>query len=264
MSHSDVLTRDEYETAAINHEILRYLEAARSELGIEKSEMNVLDWGCGRGNHVLFLRQEGYSAFGVEPCQETVDRGKGLILESGYDPERLISGIRPDGTTIFPNESFHFLFSNYVLEHVEDVHKVTREISRITKRGGLGFHVYPGRWRPIEGHLFMPFVHWLPKNAWRYWAIRACVSLGIEPNWTELEGLSSAKKADGYFGYANSATFYRPYKDIVDSFVQAGCSVKSVVMDHASLIPFRWIPGRLIERLVLTFKTVEILTRKEG
>lgn len=264
LAHSDILTREEYETTAINPEILRYLEYARIELGLQKGEMNVLDWGCGRGNHVLLLREQGYNAFGVEPSQETADLGKGLIGEMGYDPDRLLGCIDPDGKAAHPDQYFHFVFSNQVLEHVEDIDQVTREISRLTKSGCFGFHIYPGRWRPIEVHLFMPFVHWLPKNAWRHWAIRACVSLGIEPHWKELEGLSAAKKADCYCGYSNGATFYRPYQEIADSFKRAGHSVKPVVMDHPLLRPFQWVPGRLIERLVLAFRTVEILTRRHG
>lgn len=263
LAHSDILNKEEYETTAINHEILRYLEHARGQLRLERGEMNVLDWGCGRGNHVLFLREQGYSAFGVDPSQETLDRGKGLIGESGYDPDHLLGPIGPGGKTSYPDQFFHFVYSNYVLEHVEDLAQVTREVGRVTKSGCFGFHVYPGRWRPVEGHLLMPFVHWLPKNASRYWAIRACVSVGLEPRWKELDGLSGAKKADGYCGYVNSATFYRPYREIANGFVQAGHSVKPVVMDHPSLRPLRWVPGRLIERSVLAFKTVEILTRRE-
>jgi SAM-dependent methyltransferase len=263
VGYSNILTKDEYENTAINPEIMRCLESARKQLNLEKNQMNVLDWGCGRGNHVLFLREAGYNAFGVDVSLDSMDRGKDLIRELGYDPNSLLGAIESTGKTLHPDEFFHFLFSYDVLEHVEDIDLVTAELSRLTKSGGFGLHIYPAKWHPIEAHLLMPFVHWLPKNFLRKWAIRTCVTLGIEPHWEELEGLDSAAKTERYLRFSKNATYYRPYRRIVDTFAKYRFTVQSVVMDHPALARFRWIPRGFVEQMVLTFKTVEILTRKE-
>jgi hypothetical protein len=264
MPYSDELTEEEYKNIRINQEVVRYLEWARNELGLEKQEMNVLDWGCGRGNYVLFLRSQGYNAFGVDTSLDCIDRGKGLMERMGFDPDQLISLIGPDCKTQHPDAFFHFVFSCQVLEHVEHIDLVTRESNRITKSGCFGLHIYPGNRRPIEGHLFMPLVHWLPKNSIRKFAIRLFVFCRIEPRWPALDGLGSLEKADVYFEYSRDKSFYRPYETICNSFVQAGFSVKPVVLDHPGLLKFRWIPNKLLEALVLRFRSVELLARKQA
>lgn len=263
MGYANTLTKEEFENTKISPEILRYIEYARDQLGLERNQMNILDWGCGRGNHVLFLREAGYNAFGVDVSLDSMDRGKGLFREFGYEPDRLLGPIEPTGRTPHPDGLFDFVFSYQVLEHVEDINLVTAELSRLTRPGGYGLHIFPGKWRPVEGHLFMPLVHWLPKNILRKWAIRVFVVLGIEPHWKELEGLGGTVKADRYFNFSKNLTHYRPYKRIVSSFTKSGFTIRPVVMNHPSLVRFRYIPGRFVERLVLAFKTVEILTRKE-
>jgi len=179
MSYDDPLTPTEFAAFRPNAEVVRYLELTRARLNLQKHEMNVLDWGSGRGEYVAWLRDAGYNAFGAEIRRAASERGKELLVERGYDYDRVIAPIAPNGRTELPADFFHFVFTHYVLEHVADIDAVTSEIARVTAPGGCGFHVYPGKLRPIEPHLFMPFVHWLPKNPARKWAIAACVACGI-------------------------------------------------------------------------------------
>ena len=99
MGYANTLTKEEFENTKISPEILRYIEYARDQLGLERNQMNILDWGCGRGNHVLFLREAGYNAFGVDVSLDSMDRGKGLFREFGYEPDRLLGPIEPTGRT---------------------------------------------------------------------------------------------------------------------------------------------------------------------
>ena len=169
MSYDAVLTEAEFAKFTPNAEVVRYLEVTRQRLGLEKSDMNVLDWGSGRGEYVTWLRAAGYNAFGAEIRRAAAERGKDLIHRRGHDYDRVIRPIAPDCRTDLPASFFHFVFTHYVLEHVADIDAVTREIARLTAPGGCGFHVYPGKLRLVEPHLFMPFVHWLPKRAIRKW-----------------------------------------------------------------------------------------------
>jgi hypothetical protein len=70
----------------------------------------------------------------------------------------------PSGRAPFPDGCFHALISYQVLEHIEDLAAAAAEWARLTAGGGAGFHIYPPHFRLVEAHLFMPFVHWLPRT----------------------------------------------------------------------------------------------------
>ncbi len=266
MSYDDPLTEGEFAAFQPNAEVVRYLELTRARLGLARREMNVLDWGSGRGEYVAWLRDAGYNAFGAEIRGEAAERGRELLHARGHDYARVITPIHADGQTGLPADFFHFVFTHYVLEHVADLHSVTREIARVTARGGCGFHVYPGQLRPIEPHLFMPLVHWLPKNPTRKWAIAACVACGIEPRWDWLATASASRKVQAYYEFCNNETFYRSFHEVRESFSNEGFVVTPVVAEHPALRRSAILPSvfrRLaVELPVMLFQTVEILVRK--
>ena len=78
------VTEAEFASFTPNSEVVRYLELTRQRLGLQKSEMKVLDWGSGR-DYVAWLRQAGYDAYGAEIRKEAVDRGKDLFHGPRYD-----------------------------------------------------------------------------------------------------------------------------------------------------------------------------------
>jgi len=59
----------------------------------------------------------------------------------------------------FPNESFDFVTSNQVMEHVQDYDFVFNEIARCLRPNGFAIHLFPVREVLYEGHAMMPFVH---------------------------------------------------------------------------------------------------------
>jgi SAM-dependent methyltransferase len=266
LSYDDPLTEAAFAAFRPNAEVVRYLELTRERLGLDRSQMNVLDWGSGRGEYVSWLRDAGYNAFGAEIRKQAAERGKELLSAHGHDYARVITNISPDGRTDLPADFFHFVFTHYVLEHVADIDAVTKEIARVTAPGGCGFHVYPGKLRPIEPHLFMPFVHWLPKNPTRKWAIAACLACGIEPRWGWLAAAGFATKAQAYYEFCNNETFYRPFHEVRHSFAKRGFVVTPVVAEHPALRRLAGLPSALkrlaVELPVMLFQTVEIIVRK--
>jgi SAM-dependent methyltransferase len=266
LSYDALLTETDFAAFQPNGEVVRYLELTRERLGLQKHEMNVLDWGSGRGEYVAWLRDAGYNAFGAEIRREAAERGRELIKARGHDYEGVILPIAPDGRTALPADFFHFVFTHYVLEHVADIDAVTREIARVTAPGGCGFHVYPGQLRPIEPHLFMPFVHWLPKNLACKWAIAACVACGIEPRWDWLAAAGVGRKAQAYYEFCKNETFYRSFGEVRGSFSKVGFAVTPVAAEHPALRRLAVLPSTLrklaVELPVRLFQTVEILVRK--
>src|ERR1700719_4101607 len=112
MSYDEVLTEAEFAKFTPNAEVLRYLELTRQRLGLQKSGMNVLDWGSGRGEYVTWLRAAGYNAFGAEIRQLAAARGKDLIHRRGHDYDRVIRPIAPDGRADFSAGFFYFVFTH--------------------------------------------------------------------------------------------------------------------------------------------------------
>ena len=92
-NYDDPLTEAEFAAFRPNAEVIRYLEETRERLGLQRYEMNVLDWGSGRGEYVAWLRDAGYNAFGAEIRQEAAERGRKLLQSHGHDYARVIAPI---------------------------------------------------------------------------------------------------------------------------------------------------------------------------
>lgn len=54
-----VLTLSEYNNYKKFERILKYIEILRKKLRLEREEFNILDWGCGRGENVIWLKDMG-------------------------------------------------------------------------------------------------------------------------------------------------------------------------------------------------------------
>ncbi len=271
MAKHDLLTEEEFAAYKVHSGTIQQLKKFAASKGKTPGQVRVLDWGCGRGRFVLWLREQGYDAFGVDIDPEPVNNGLPLFEKKGYRNKPL-SVISVDGRTEYEDGFFDFIVTNNVLEHVSDLGKVLTEISRLTSNEGGGYHIFPAQRQPVEGHLFMPFVHWLPAGGLRKAVIRSCVRMGREPHWAEVEGCGLEEKTQVYFAYSVNHIFYRPYKKIVDQFNQLGFRVTSLslqnptVQKHRLLGPIARFPVTrpVIKWLILTFKQVELLTEHRG
>ena len=83
------------------------------------------------------------------------------------------SWVAGDGRALpFRDGAFDVVFSNSVIEHVGDCESQA-SFAREAMRVGRNFWVQtPNRWFPVEQHLLMPLVHWLPRNWQRILAPR--------------------------------------------------------------------------------------------
>jgi SAM-dependent methyltransferase len=271
LTKHDPLTQEEFAAFTPNADITRGLEAFTASAGRPPGELRVLDWGCGRGRQVLWLRQRGYQAYGVEVDSLPVENGLPLFAALAYT-DRPLALLDPDGSSPFEPGFFDYVLSGNVLEHVADLQKVCAEMARVTRPGGEGYHVFPAHRQLVEGHLFMPFVHWLPPGRLRRLLIRFWVLLGREPRWVEVREASTAEKVDFYYTYSVRNVFYRPYAAVRRTFEQYGFAVTFTVTEHPRVRrnrilgplmkfgPFR----RLLIHLLLTFKLVEMQVEKVG
>ncbi|WP_420429780.1 class I SAM-dependent methyltransferase [Algiphilus sp.] len=267
MSKNRPLTPDELDAFTPNEHVLTRLTSFAQACGKSPHQIQVLDWGCGRGRMVAALRRLGFSAFGVDPDEAAVSNGMQLLGRMGY-PGDVLNVIDRDAHTPFAENRFDFVFSNQVLEHVRDLPAIVSEIARLTRSGGAGLHIFPPRWHIREAHLRMPVVHWLPKNRMRRTLIYLWSALGIESKWQEMDGAALKARVDTYYRYSCDKTFYRSNAEIAAAFRAHGMSCEFCTADNPKLdhiAPLRWSHGRryargLINAGLATFVSAELAT----
>lgn len=145
------------------------------------ADARVLDFGAGAGRHVAEFREAGYDAWGID-AQFTSH-------VSGAVETRFLRRVEPpDYRVPFEDESFDFVYSTSVMEHVVEPGKALAEVARVLKSGCLSVHVFPARWRPVEPHMFVPFGGRFQSYAWmRLWA-----ALGVRNSWQQGMGAQAA------------------------------------------------------------------------
>ena len=127
----------------------------------------VLDLGCGNGNLVHELRDEGLDAFG---CDFADTSG------SDFSSDEISPFLRPlpqnHYRIPFEDCCFDYVISSQVLEHVRDYPTTFAEIRRVLKPGGVSLHVFPSRYTPVEPHVRIPLATAIQSRIWLYiWAL---------------------------------------------------------------------------------------------
>ncbi len=139
----------------------RRLEMVRRFVPLEGAR--ILDIGCGIGTYVRRFRQFSDDVHGVEVEEERV-----------REASRELPNIQlAHGEALpFPDDHFDLVFSNEVIEHVDDDRKTVEEAVRVTKPGGCIVLFAPNRLYPFETHGAyirgryrfgnIPLINWLP------------------------------------------------------------------------------------------------------
>jgi SAM-dependent methyltransferase len=171
--------------------------AILKEFGRElNADSLILDFGCGDGQMVRQYRSAGLQAVGVD-----------VTLEEETEFLRLIPG---DASYRIPfaDSTFDFIFSNSVLEHVQDLDAALAEIHRVLKPGGASLHLFPPPGMPIEPHVFVPLGGMIRNPPWLFlWAF-----LGVRNSYQK--NLSWVEVARGNHRYLHSRTFYRSKREL--------------------------------------------------
>ncbi len=95
-----------------------------------------------------------------------------LNLPRAIEERGELTWIFADGCRLpFRDQSFDVVFSNSVIEHLGDERKHEQYAQEIARVGVRYFVQTPNRWFPVEPHLLMPLIHFLPR-AWQGGLIR--------------------------------------------------------------------------------------------
>ena len=83
MAKHDLLTEEEFASYKAPARAVQQLNKFLEAQGKTASQVKVLDWGCGRGRFVLWLREQGFDAYGVDIDPEPVNNGLPLFEKIG-------------------------------------------------------------------------------------------------------------------------------------------------------------------------------------
>lgn len=230
------------------------------EFGYDLSpESVIMDFGCGSGKRVKELCDLGYQAFGC---------GTRFITEEDVDIEAMMrQGIirtidLKDYELPFEGNTFDFIFSHSVFEHVQNYSESISEIARVLKPDGFCLHFFPSRYRPIEPHVYVPFSSIIQSHLWLYfWAF-----LGIRNEWTDT--LKAKETSIWFYNYLKEETNYLSKKQLVNQF---GMQFKDVIFCENLSLKYSPRRGRylyalskilpFVHTIYSTFRTRVILTR---
>lgn len=223
------------------------------------SESVILDFGCGSGKMVKELCDLGYKAFGCGTrfiTEEKVDTdakmNQGIIRTIDLNHYKLP----------FEDNSFDFIFSHSVFEHVKNYSQSISEIARILKPNGYCLHFFVSRYKLIEPHVFVPLSSIIQSHFWlHFWAV-----LGVRNEWTET--LNAKETSIRFYNYLKEETNYLSRKQLQHHF---GKQFQDVVFCENLVLKYSPRKGKylyslskfipLIPRIYSTFKTRAILTR---
>ncbi len=183
------------------------------------STLSCVDIGCGSGGISYHLAPHFERVCGVdpEPWQRWQD----------FTRERPNLSFREESieSLSLPDASVDVVICNQVYEHVPSPRQLIAQIHRILKPGGTCYFAGPNLLYPIEPHVSLPFVHWIPRR----WALAL---LGV---------IAPGKKKylDAY------STTYWTLRRWLSDFVIVD-AIPPLVRHHAATAGGIWAPLRLV------------------
>jgi 2-polyprenyl-3-methyl-5-hydroxy-6-metoxy-1,4-benzoquinol methylase len=121
----------------------------------------VLDVGFGNGLYAAAFARVGAKVSGLEVNKPLAEIGNKVCADDQLEVDlRLYDG----NTFPYESESFDYVYTISVVEHVTDPVQFMREIARVLKPGGALYITFPNRYAPRETHTGVYFLGYLPRT----------------------------------------------------------------------------------------------------
>jgi SAM-dependent methyltransferase len=176
--------------------------------------LTALDFGCGNGRIITRSIETGTGEFhGADTYY-----GDGEIFARDGEAvppatRERIKLLMPGESLPFDDDTFDFVCSNQVFEHVADLWATVAELARVTRPGGVHVHLFPTLELLKEAHVGVPLIHRLSTGKRESWArlfysraYYAKETVSFEEWWKEMGPFLAEK------------TFYRPRSEYDKAF----------------------------------------------
>jgi SAM-dependent methyltransferase len=228
-------------------------------------DSKILDFGCGEGSLVYEYRDAGFQAYGFDIRPAACYRSPGdeayfRFAHSGKPVNVPEYGMDDSWYRMpFDDNFFDFIVSTSTMEHVQDYDLALREMARVLKKGAIAIHTFPGRYRLVEPHMFIPFGGALRSYAW-YWFWAAC---GVR-NEHQL-AMGTRECAENNLHYATTGLNYPRLNDVLavcrkhysevdvvprlwEKFDRGTASITGTLLSAPRIrIPATWLYSRLFD-----------------
>jgi 2-polyprenyl-6-hydroxyphenyl methylase / 3-demethylubiquinone-9 3-methyltransferase len=111
-----------------------FRDVLTKRLSIDPQGKKILDVGCGGGILAEEFARIGCQMIGIDPSVSSLATARAHAQQAGLDIDYRV-GLGED--LPFADESFEVVYCSDVLEHVNDLEKVTSEIARVLKSNGV-------------------------------------------------------------------------------------------------------------------------------
>lgn len=232
---------------SVTHAHLAYVLAAESKAS-SSSPIRLLDAGCGNGEllvalhrHLPALTGRPVEVHGFDVSDARVQRSDFFStamsrlgeVAPDIDWSTRLHQVRSTDEWPFDQNTFDFVVSNQVLEHVSDLSHFLVNVHRVLKVGGTSVNLFPMRSSLVETHVGAPLVHRIKSDDVRERVLARFAQLRLSRKGPMRQ---AATQSPDDFGrtrseYVATQTFYRSFSEIARFAHQAGLTAS-----------YRWTP----------------------
>ena len=188
-----------------------------------------LDYGCGAAETVRAGLDMGLDIFGTDAFYEGQSDHRPALARDGLLNTRVFE-LSSDFKMPFPDKSFDFVFSNQVMEHVEHLDGLLRELTRVLKDDGVILSYFPLQNCVMEYHCEVPFAHWFSHDSklGYYWLL-AAFKMGRGSNHKDK---SAEQWAHDFQDWIHKWCYYRTRSQVAKEFAQGDLTFEPHELDY--------------------------------
>jgi SAM-dependent methyltransferase len=188
-----------------------------------------LDYGCGGAETVRAGIDMGLDIYGTDAFYEGQSDYRPALARDGL-PNTRVFELTPDFKIQFPDKSFDFIFSNQVMEHVEDLDGMLHELTRVLKDDGVLLSYFPLKDCVMEFHCEVPFAHWFRHDSkLGYYWLYAWFKMGRGSNHKDK---TAGQWAHDFQEWIHKWTHYRSRAEVQREFAEADLTFEPVELDY--------------------------------
>jgi SAM-dependent methyltransferase len=163
----------------------------------KSNDTKCLDFGCGIGEVVDEACIRGINMYGADTFEGYYSDWSSKLPPNLKERIKKITDNRID----FDDDTFDYVVSNQVFEHIKDPLPSMSEIARVLKPGGVFLVIFPNKSCWYEGHIGLYFPHWFKANSYlQYQYVKLSYFLGF--------GRKRHMGVDGWMHVLNNVTFH--------------------------------------------------------